>query len=494
MKHHAPTVEGLVSFAQWLGLTDTHRAPLWAKRFEMNAPELEQFHLAAECQEPYYMAQAIVPEAPPATWQALSPTSDPTRSSQAAVAWSKAQESQRRKRNFFTYLPEQLEANSQSMGYLAGEPIVVKDMIGVQDMPRTGGSASSTTEPFGVDSVAVTAIKQQGAILLGLSTPHELAFGVNSDNPVYGRVINPITAERIPGGSSGGSAAVVAAGIVDVALGTDTGGSIRIPAACCGVVGFKPSYDAVSRDGVIEIAASVDHIGPIGRTVDDCARVFAALTNQPANLSIPDTPLQALRVGLLGGFFAEPLSEPVQFALRRTTQLMKEDGASIIPVTIEAMELAPAIQFMTVSTEAAAALGDRVRHKGEHLGEDVRVRLEMASFIPGHWYLKAQRLRRQLVQRIDQAFQQCDVLICPVMRTEAPKVGDTVVEIDTQTYPLHTAVSNLTLPFNLNGSPAIALPAGFSADGAALSIQLVAAKGKDWKLLEVAKRVEALLK
>lgn len=494
MGHPTPAAEGLVSFAQWLGLTDTGRAPLWAKRFEMNAPELEQFHRAAECREPYYVAQAVVPEAPPATWQALSPSSDPTNSSRAATAWEKAQECQRRELNFFTHLPKQLEASTQRMGYLAGEPILVKDMIGVRDMPRTGGSASSTTEPFKVDSAAVTAVRQQGGIILGLSTPHELAFGADSDNPVYGRVVNPITPERIPGGSSGGSAAAVAAGIVDVALGTDTGGSIRIPAACCGVVGFKPSYDAVARDGVIEIAASLDHIGPIGRTVDDCARVFAALTHQPANLNIPDTPLQALRVGLLGGFFAEPLSSPVQFALRRAVQLIEEDGANIIPVTIRQVELAPAIQFMTISTEAATALGDRVRDKAEHLGEDVRVRLEMASFIPGHWYLKAQRLRRQLDQCIDHAFQQCDVLICPVMRAEAPKVGDKAVEIGTQTYPLHTAVSNLTLPFNLNGSPAIALPAGFSADGAALSIQLVAAKGKDWKLLEIAKRVETLLK
>lgn len=494
MSHHSPSAEGLVSFAQWLGLADTHRAPLWAKRFEMNAPELDQFHRAAECREPYYVAQAVVPEAPPAAWHVLTPSSDPQSSSQAAAALEKAQESQRRELNFFTYLPKQLETSTQPMGYLAGVPISVKDMIGVQGMPRTGGSASSTTEPFDADSAVVTAVKQQGGVIIGLSTPHELAFGANSDNPVYGRVINPITPERIPGGSSGGSAAVVAAGIVDVALGTDTGGSIRIPAACCGVVGFKPSYDAVSRDGVIEIAASLDHIGPIGRTVDDCARVFAALTGQPVNLNIPDTPLEGLRVGLLGGFFADPLSASVQSALQRAIQLIEADGASIAPVTIKEVELAPAIQFMTISTEAAAALGDRIQYKAKHLGEDVRVRLEMASFIPGHWYLKAQRLRQQLAQRIDQAFEQCDVLISPVMRAEAPKVGNNTVEIGTQVYPLHTAVSNLTLPFNLNGSPAIALPAGFSADGAALSIQLVAAKGKDWKLLEVAKRVEALLK
>src|SRR5690606_26517114 len=176
-------------------------------------------------------------------------------------------------------------------GYLNGEPVAVKDMIGVQGMPRTGGSASSTSAPFHSDSAAVALVKQHGGAVIGLTTPHELAFGANSDNPVYGRVINPITPERIPGGSSGGSAAAVAAGIVDVALGTDTGGSVRIPAARCGVVGFKPSYDAVSREGVIDIASTLDHVGPIGRNVDVCARVFAAMTDLPAAPSIPDTAL-----------------------------------------------------------------------------------------------------------------------------------------------------------------------------------------------------------
>lgn len=494
MNHHAPNAGSLVSFAQWLGLTDTHRASLWVERFAMNAPELDQFHRAAECREPYYAAQAVVPDAPPATWQSQPSSIEPASMSRAASALDAAQKSQGADLNFFTHLPARLQARAQPIGYLAGEPIIVKDMIGVQGMPRTGGSGSSATEPFHVDSAAVAAIKQQGGIIIGLSTPHELAFGASSDNPVYGRVVNPITPERIPGGSSGGSAAAVAAGIVEVALGTDTGGSIRIPAACCGVVGFKPSYDAVSRDGVIEISASLDHIGPIGRSVDACARAFAALTNLPVSPNIPDTSLQGVRVGLLGGFFAEPLSEPVRLALQRAVRSMEKDGASIIPVDIENVELAPALQFMTISTEAAAALGERVRLRSDLLGEDVRVRLEMASFIPGHWYLKAQRLRRQLAQRIDRTLEQCDVLICPVMRAEAPKVGEQTVEIGTQSYPLHTAVSNLTLPFNLNGSPAIALPAGFSDDGAPLSIQLIAAKGKDWKLLEVSKRVETLLK
>lgn len=492
MSHHSPDPQALASFAHWLGLAEADRSALWTERFTMNAPELAQFRAAADSHTPYYVAAAIQPDSPPAAWSSQNGAPKSASRARASRALQAARESQSRKMSIFTHLPED-GPNEVARGYLNGEPVAVKDMIGVQGMPRTGGSASSTSAPFHSDSAAVALVKQHGGAVIGLTTPHELAFGANSDNPVYGRVINPITPERIPGGSSGGSAAAVAAGIVDVALGTDTGGSVRIPAACCGVVGFKPSYNAVSREGVIEIAPTLDHIGPIGKSVDACARMFAALTDQPASPGIPDTPLHGLKLGVLGGFFADPLSESVRQSLQQTIKLMEDDGAGSTAVAIGTAELAPAIYFMTVSTEAAESLGQRVRETPEQLGEDVRVRLEMASFIPGHWYLKAQRLRRQLAQDFEQAFAQCDVLICPVMRAEAPKVGEKTVEIGGQSYPLHTAVSNLTLPFSLAGLPAIALPSGLSPDGAPLSIQLIAAQGKDWKLLEVAKRVERLL-
>lgn len=488
----APAPEALESFAQWIGLTQTERAPLWAKRFMMNGPELARFREAGECQEPYYVAEAIRPEPPPAAWFAQAAPASNTALASAALA--AARKSQAANQSLFTHLASEIPVGANSDGYLAGQPLIVKDMIGVQGMPRTGGSASSTTEAFHTDSAVVASVRAQGGIIIGLATPHELAFGANSDNPAYGRVINPLTPDRIPGGSSGGSAAAVAAGIVDLALGTDTGGSIRIPAACCGVVGFKPSYDAVSREGVIEISPTLDHIGPIGRDVDACARGFAAMTNLPELPHIPDTPLKGLRLGILDGFFAEPLTSPVRLSLQRVALLMQQDGARAGGVNIEDIDLAPALQFITISTEAAEALGQRVQHRAEHLGEDVRVRLEMASFLPGHWYLKAQRLRRKLSKQFERAFDNCDVLMSPVMRSEAPKVGDQTVQIGTHSYPLHTAVSNLTLPFNLTGLPAIALPAGFAQDGAALSVQLIAARGKDWKLLEVAKRVEKLIR
>lgn len=493
MQNPAMLAQGLAAYSEWAGLTHTDRAPLWVQRLQMNADEIGRFQAAATPDDAAYAAHPIAVEPPPASWMpALSPASAPP----AGHSLSRAAEALERARrqhhlNAVVHLTQQVTADAS--GYLSGVPLVVKDMIGVQGMPRTGGSASSDTAPFPRDSAAVAALKRQGAIVIGLANLHELAFGPSSNNPVYGQVVNPASPQRIPGGSSGGSAAAVAAGIVDVALGTDTGGSIRIPAACCGVVGFKPSYDAVSRSGVIDISASLDHVGPIGRSVTDCANAFAALTGLDTRPQLPDNTAQGLRIGRLGGFFANPLSAAVQGAMQCATGLLQHDGATLIDIDdIDGMTLAPAIQFMTISAEAATALHERLHMAGERMGEDVRVRLEMASLLPAHWYIKAQKLRRQLVDRMTALFDRCDVLICPVMRTTAPLLGETSVRIGSRDYPLHTAVSNLTLPFSLSGMPAISLPLGMSSDGAPLSVQLVGAPGRDWALLQVARRLETI--
>ncbi|MDF3834996.1 amidase [Cupriavidus basilensis] len=473
----------LAGYADWLGYCHRERAPLWVERFRMNEEELSRFRAAATPQGPTYVAEPVRIEAPEAQ---LAPAPASGLTAQEALVRAQAQPHL----NAFTYLPERLAPPAD--GYLRGVPFAVKDLIGVAGMPRTGGSASSDASPFAADAAAVAAMKRQGGVAMGLANLHELALGANSANPVFGRVLNPLSPERIPGGSSGGSAAAVAAGIVDVALATDTGGSIRIPAACCGVVGFKPSYDAVSREGVIDVAASLDHVGPIGRTVMDCARSFAALTGLPAFPGLSERPLRGLRVARLGGFFDAPLDTHVRAAMQHGAQVLTDDGARVFDSVVSGMDLAPAIQYITVSTEAAAAHSERLRDCGEKLGEDVRVRLEMAQFLPGHWYLKAQRLRRMLVEQIMAQFEQADMLLCPVMRALAPNVGDADVLIDGYRYPLHTAVSNLTLPFSLSGLPAISLPWGLESGGAAISLQIVGAPGRDWEVLRVAHRLERL--
>ncbi|MBH1962797.1 MAG: amidase [Comamonadaceae bacterium] len=479
----AKAMEG---YARWAGLSCPERAPLWVERLTMNQEEIARFRNAPTPEGPAFAARAATPE--PLPTEGPVDAAPGSTAITAEAAWAAARDNAHLRA--FTRLPEVLEPAGQ--GYLRGVPFAVKDLIGVAGMPRSGGSLTGPAEPFPEDAASVAAMKRQGAVFIGLNNLHELAFGASSDNPVFGRVINPAAPDRIPGGSSGGSAAAVAAGIVNVALATDTGGSVRIPAACCGVVGFKPSYDAVSRHGAIDMSETLDHIGPIGCTVMDCAQAFAALTGLPDFKGIPLRSLKGLRVGVLGGFFQEPLDSDVRAALQGIQAAMRSEGAQTHKVLMEGIELAAAIQFITISTEAAASQGERLRDDGARLGEDVRVRLEMASLLPGHWYLKAQRLRRVFVQRMERLFDEADILLCPTMRSPAPLVGAAKVDIEGKAYPLHTAVSNLTMPFSLSGMPAIAIPWGKNSEGAPLSMQLAGARGKDWDLLAIAHRLSSL--
>jgi aspartyl-tRNA(Asn)/glutamyl-tRNA(Gln) amidotransferase subunit A len=326
---------------------------------------------------------------------------------------------------------------------------------------------------------------------MGLANLHEFAYGITSDNPHFGRVVNPASDDRIPGGSSGGSAAAIAAGIVRHAVGTDTAGSVRIPAACCGVVGLKPTYDAVPRAGVIDLAYSLDHVGPMARTVDECAELFAAMCALPQVPACTRESLRGCRVGSLAGYFAEPLEADVARAVEQAAAALARDGARVTEMTLEGAALAPAIQLQTIAPEATAFHLDRLQRDGAAFGEDVRVRLETALSFPSAWYAKAQRLRSAWVRTLDAAFEQHDVLLCATLRAPAPHVGAARIDIGGRSIALHTAVTGLTLPFNLAGAPAVALPWSSTAAGVPLSIQLVAARGRDWDLLAVARRLEA---
>jgi Asp-tRNA(Asn)/Glu-tRNA(Gln) amidotransferase A subunit family amidase len=303
--------------------------------------------------------------------------------------------------------------------------------------------------------------------------------------------VNPVAPGRIPGGSSGGSAAAIAAGIVPAAIGTDTAGSIRIPAACCGIAGFKPSYDAVPRAGVMDLAPTLDHVGPMGRTVADCAMLFAAMRDLPAEPAWTYRDLTGRTVARLGGYFEHPIDEEVRRALDAAARALARDGARCVDRVIEGVELAPAIQLNTICAEATAVHAERLRTRGDRMGEDVRVRIEMGHFVPGHWYVKAQKLRRVLVAHMDAAFAGADVLLCATMRVPAPVIGASRVDIGGKSYALHTAVTNLTLPFNLAGLPAVSIPWTLSTDGVPICLQVIGARGRDWRTLAVAQRLEA---
>lgn len=473
----------LIGYSDWLGYGHGERAAAWLQRLEVNRPELEAFRAAGDCPHGPYAARptAVAPA------QGIDA---PAASLRADAAESLARARAATHLNAFTWLPERLPA--AGAGFLAGVPIVVKDLMAVQGVPLSGGGRAWGRDVCARDTEVVARLKRAGAVVVGLANLHEFAYGITSANPHFGRVVNPAAPDRIPGGSSGGTAAAIAAGIAELGLGTDTAGSIRIPAACCGVVGFKPSYDALPRDGVMDLAPTLDHVGPMARSVEGAAALFAAMLGLRSLPPWRFTGLAGRTVMRLGGHFEQPLDPEVRGALDEAQAALRADGAAVMEGLIEGMELASAIQLITIAPEASAVHAGRLKARGADYGEDVRVRLEMGQFLPGHWYVKAQRMRSRLVASIESAFEHADFLLCAALRAPAPPVGAARVRIGDADYALQTAVTQLTLPFNLSGLPAISIPWRVSRDGVPICLQLVAARGADWAALGAAERLESL--
>lgn len=473
----------LVGFAGWLGYPRGERAAAWLARLEVNRPEIEAFRAVPIPDAPQYVARPAT-LAPP---EGIS-SGERSRAIEPEAALAKARESA--SLHAFTFLPDKLAAPGK--GILAGVPIVVKDLMQVAGMPLSGGGKAMGRPVASRDAEIVARMKRAGAVVVGLTNLHEFAYGITSDNVHFGRVVNPAAPARIPGGSSGGSGAAVAAGIVRHATGTDTGGSIRVPAACCGTVGFKPSYDVLPREGVIDLAASLDHVGPITKSVDDSAAMFAAMLGLDSMPRWMRRDLSGVRAARLGGYFAEPLDPEVAAAVEDAMAALARDGARRGEASVPGAEISAALLLMTIAPEATGFHADRLRDRGEDFGEEVRVRLEMGFFFPSHWYLKAQRMRSVLVASIEAAFADANILVCSTMRTTAPAVGESRIAIGGKSYALHTGVTNFTQPFNLSGLPAISVPWTTAKDGAPISIQLVGRRGDDWRVLAVAQRLESM--
>lgn len=376
---------------------------------------------------------------------------------------------------------------------LFGVPVAIKDLMAVSGFRLTGGTQCQVDEPQLADAPAVARLRKAGALIVGTANLHELAYGITSQNPHYGTVGNPVRAGHIAGGSSGGSAAAVAAGIVRASVGTDTAGSIRIPAACCGVVGFKPTYDAVPRHGAFDLGPTLDHIGPITRSVNDAALMFSIMAGMPAAVASPLPSLAGLRVGVPSNYFFDPLASDVAQATRLALEYMRADGAQLVPVTLPDIDRASALQFVTLCSEATDVHWQRLVHQPQSMGSDVRVRLEIGQLFPAIWYTRAQRARAWLAAMIDSAMAEVDVLVTPTLRVTAPASGAGIISIADHAMPLHTAITSLTLPFNLTGMPALTLPCGSGDQGLPVGLQLVCQRGRDWALLAIANRVEAVL-
>jgi aspartyl-tRNA(Asn)/glutamyl-tRNA(Gln) amidotransferase subunit A len=398
-------------------------------------------------------------------------------------------------------LREAREQDGRSGGPLHGIPVAVKDIFDVAGVPtRCGSAALEGAKPAREDAAAVARLRTAGAIVLGKTTTHELACGVYTP-PTR----NPWDLERSPGGSSGGSGAAVAAGAAMGAIGSDTGGSIRIPASHCGLVGVKPTYGRVSRAGALALSWSLDHVGPLARTVQDAALLLSVLAGpDPRDSTTRGRPplfepllgaedqVGGLRVGVLRAPPFAPLEPDVETALDRAVALLASDGVELDETLLPELDRSLATEFAIVAAEAASYHETRLARSGELIGEDVRGLLEAGVLLPASLYLRAQRTRRMIQQAVAATFAdlQLNALIAPTVPAAAQRRDQLEYELGGAGEPVIEALVRTTAPFNLVGLPAVAVPTGLGSRGLPGSVQIVARPFDEQTALRLARAVE----
>ncbi len=345
-------------------------------------------------------------------------------------------------------------------GPLHGIPVAVKDIVCTKGVRTTCGSRIFADYVPDHDAEVVVRLEKAGAVIVGKTGLHELAYGITSNNPHFGAVRNPWDRERIPGGSSGGSGAAVGAGICAMALGTDTGGSIRIPASFCGVAGFKPTYGTVSKRGVFPLGFTLDHVGPLAASVRDCALTMTALTGKDFSI-VAEPSIKGMRIGRPESFYFEKLETGVAAALDAAFRKAEEIGARVVPVPAPDMEAFNAVALTVLLAEAAAALEPH-RARRDEIGPDVRLLLDQGWMLPASSYVNAQRLRARFNREFSNIWKTCDVLFLPATPTTAPKIGQTSVDIGAGPEDVRLLTTRCVRAINALGWPAVVLPCGMS--------------------------------
>jgi aspartyl-tRNA(Asn)/glutamyl-tRNA(Gln) amidotransferase subunit A len=385
---------------------------------------------------------------------------------------------------------DQARAEGRDCGSLAGIPIALKDLFHVSGIPTTGGSKAFAGFVPDFDSEVTEKLTAAGAVLMGKTGLHECAYGITSNNPHFGTIRNPWDIARIPGGSSGGSGAAVAAGMVFAAMGTDTGGSIRIPASYCGTVGLKPTFGLVSKTGVMPLGFSLDHVGPLTRTVRDTALILEAITAGQSYMPPRNASLKGVRVGWPGNFFFDRVQPEVASAVGRAARLTEEAGAHVITVGMPDVQAINTVGRMILLCEASSVLG---RKPLEDFGQDVRLLVEQGLLIPATDYLDAQRLRRIMRRKFAEIWEQVDCLITPATPITAPLIGATEVTIAGQTEDVRMASTRFARAINVLGNPAISIPCGMDQQGLPIGLQIISKAFSEAQLLHIAAGFEELL-
>ncbi|HEX9679700.1 MAG TPA: Asp-tRNA(Asn)/Glu-tRNA(Gln) amidotransferase subunit GatA [Candidatus Saccharimonadales bacterium] len=409
--------------------------------------------------------------------------------------------------------------SGKAAGRLAGVPYIAKDNFLTAGLETTAGSQILKGYVPPISSTVTRRLEAEGAILVGKANMDAFAHGSSTENSDFGPTLNPVDKTRVPGGSSGGSAAAVALGLVPFAVGSDTGGSIRLPASFCGVVGLKPTYGLVPRYGVVAMASSTDVMGPLTTSVEDSALILdiiagpdgkdATVIDREKNYNRPASNLKGLKIGLVKDYFDAGLAPGVDLVVRDAIKRMKAAGATIKEVSIPSVSLALAVYYIVMPAEVSSNLSryDGIRYgyraKGSNLDElykatrsqgfnaENKRRIMVGTYVlsSGYYdayYKKAQTVRTKLIEEFFEAFSGVDLLVGPTASTTAFKLGTNSQD------PLAMYLTDImTVAANLVGNPAISLPVGLS-DGLPVGLQLMAPQRQDAKLLAAAKAVEVL--
>lgn len=403
---------------------------------------------------------------------------------------------------------DQQQKEGAAKGRLFGVPILLKaNMCTHDEMPTTCCSKFLEDFKSPYNATVVEKLKQEGAIILGKANMDEFAMGTANENSAFGKVLNPLDNSRVPGGSSGGSAAAVAANQCFAALGSDTGGSIRQPASLCGVVGLKPTYGSVSRNGLVAFASSLDQIGPLTKTVEDSALLFEIIMGadtQDTTCTRPqqsfetalNKPINGLKIGIAKEYFSLPMQPDVKQAIDKAIEFYKNNGAQIVDVSIPNIGQALAVYYILSSAEAASNLsrfdgiryGKRVNGKDladtyyqsrtQGFGPEVKRRIMLGNYVLSSgfydaYYKKATKVQQLLKQEFNKAFEKCDCLLSPVSPQVAWKFGE-------KASPMAFYLADIfTVPVNIVGVPAISFPCGTGDSNMPVGLQIIAPHNRE---------------
>jgi aspartyl-tRNA(Asn)/glutamyl-tRNA(Gln) amidotransferase subunit A len=384
-------------------------------------------------------------------------------------------------------------AGGRYRGPLHGIPMSLKDLIDLAGTPTTAASRLREGQIAASDAPVTRYLREAGAIFVGKTNLHEFAFGTTSEDSGWGPARHPFDDTRSPGGSSGGSAIAVQTGMSIASVGTDTGGSIRIPAAACGIVGLKPGWGEVSAEGVVPLSRQLDHVGPLARSVDDAALLFDVLRGLSPSADRAAVRTGDVSFGVLEPYFFDRLTDDVDTEVRAAIDAVAQAGSTVLVASLpHAHDIAP-VYLHLVLADAAAYHVRALERRPHAYTMSVRLRLEMGRAVLAEDYVRAIRGRAIIRAEIDHALESVDALLLPALAIEAPPIGAATVPVTGGTEPVRGVMLRCSQPFNLSGHPAISVPCGRTRAGLPVGLQIVGRHGRTVDLIRVARMVERVI-